>query len=359
MLTRALSLLKTSWSLPLLIAFIAGIHIQALQPSPIVILVYLALTLITTPEIELKGLAFIVGIALCGAISYLSHIQPYYDFIRTTQDGPYDILATVSDIHPYEHPFLRTKLTLTMHDLRTDAGWATLKGAIDIYLPYTPYLEIDDLIQVNALYLTQKNLSYFSLREYCYATVFPQHLSYLLIEKQRWSPRRWIQKHRRNLYERIKQKLTPQTFGLFSALFLGHKTSETHEYAPAFRNWGISHYLARSGLHLMIIMLLWNTLLSFLQLSVLTELIIMISIVGIYTMLSWSSVSFLRALLMWMGHKLLRLHHLPYTTLDLLIVVAGIVLITNPINLMCLDFQLSFSLTAALICAYQAHGQKR
>jgi hypothetical protein len=56
--------------------------------------------------------------------------------------------------------------------------------------------------------------------------------------------------------------MNTNTFALFSSLFLGNRTAikqDLEEQKPLFKVWGISHFLARSGLHLLIfIMLLQN-----------------------------------------------------------------------------------------------------
>src|SRR5205814_6500208 len=61
---------------------------------------------------------------------------------------------------------------------------------------------------------------------------------------------------RNSLVAGIQQKMSPQSYALFATIFLGQKQKQQHHVQHAFAHWGLSHQLARSGLHLVIFILI-------------------------------------------------------------------------------------------------------
>lgn len=145
---------------------------------------------------------------------------------------------------------------------------------------------------------------------------------------------------------------SPSTYALFSSLFLGYKWNEpiekNREIFSSFKFWGISHYLARSGLHLAILIMLWITLLSYIPLSWYKKQWILIISSLFYFMCTWTSVSFLRALLTFIFGRLFIYFNKPFPLIHIISLTAFSLLIHNPIVLFFLDFQLSFGMTFVL-----------
>ena len=155
----------------------------------------------------------------------------------------------------------------------------------------------------------------------------------------------------------LKFKLAPTTFNLLATVFLGHKRagtpSETQQIRDQFQVWGLAHFLARAGLHMIIIALLIKLLLLALQVPArLTSPAIMV-IALLYHQLSWPSVSFLRALYMVILYESCKLFNLQIDGLHLLNLIFISALIMNPAQIFFLDFQLSFALTYALVLAFR------
>lgn len=154
------------------------------------------------------------------------------------------------------------------------------------------------------------------------------------------------------LLEISRQRLSKKAHTLYSAVFLGHKDlSDSLEIKEPFVRTGLIHFMARSGLHVLMITDLVGKLLKFLfvpwHLSWLLQLLFLI----LYSLFSWPSVSFSRAILMvvlsLLGNRIgknVSFDHYFY-------LVLFCTLFTNPYQLFCLDFQLSFSLTMALLLA--------
>lgn len=155
---------------------------------------------------------------------------------------------------------------------------------------------------------------------------------------------------REKTYQRIKQKLSPLSTAFLGLLFLGKKKfNETDSLRNLFNEWGLAHYLARSGLHIVLLMSIWSFLLAFIPLNLWIKRFFLVAISIIYACLSWTSTSFFRALWVFMLASMGKLIWQHVNILHLLSLICLIMLILNPINLFFLDFQLTFCLTLALL----------
>jgi ComEC/Rec2-related protein len=160
------------------------------------------------------------------------------------------------------------------------------------------------------------------------------------------------------LLRRIKQKLSPQSFCLFSSIFLGNRSECAKEYEdlrPCFKYWGLSHLLARSGLHLIIFIL---TMAAFLSIATgfYTQQITRLALVVAYYLLSWPSASFNRAFLFFMLWQLCNLLRLQKNNINLLNIVTISTLLRNPTLIFFVDFQLSFLLAYALAFLFESNS---
>ncbi len=145
--------------------------------------------------------------------------------------------------------------------------------------------------------------------------------------------------------------MSTRAFNLFADLFLGNRQEHMslHETRKKFKEWGIMHYLARSGLHLIFFIYLLNLLFKILPLPFMIRQLISLLILLSYSLLSWPSVSFNRALFALMLKKVGLLLKMQLNLLNILSCVCCITLYRNPILISFLDFQLSFGITYALI----------
>jgi len=139
-------------------------------------------------------------------------------------------------------------------------------------------------------------------------------------------------------------------FKYFASIFLGEPGNKknTLTIKRNMQFWGIVHYLARSGLHVVIFIAIWQTLLKFLPVSFLFKEIILILLLGLYSVMSWASIPFYRAFYTFLA---IRTSSITYTRLYYIPTLACIslfFLIYNPLLLFSLDFQLSFGITFAL-----------
>ncbi|MCB9492857.1 MAG: ComEC/Rec2 family competence protein [Epsilonproteobacteria bacterium] len=152
-----------------------------------------------------------------------------------------------------------------------------------------------------------------------------------------------------NVYQALRKKLCPKTLSYFGLIFLGNK-KVTHAdlLRQYFNYWGLSHFLARSGLHILLFVLLWQWILSFIPVHIHYKRIFLITLCSVYHVLSWASVSMLRSLYVFLLLCFGNIFSQHTNFLHLLSLTCMLMLLFNPLQLFFLDFQLTFSLTFAL-----------
>jgi competence protein ComEC len=192
--------------------------------------------------------------------------------------------------------------------------------------------------------------------------LFLEKFDYILISRPEWSISKTISTLKEQTLQEIAYKMDRHAFKLYSSLFLGNRTivkKEMETTKESFKAWGLSHYLARSGLHLVIFVLIWHFILGLVPISYFFKQCFIIFLILIYATLSWSSVSFERALLMFLLYKFCLAHKVPIYYIHLITLATLIILLFNPLELFFLDFQLSFGITFALAWFNSIQAEKR
>ncbi len=196
-----------------------------------------------------------------------------------------------------------------------------------------------------------KNSTYKILARPNYIKFNPLKISVLSLIQQK------IYTIKHQLLSKLKLKLTPTSFSLLATIFLGHKkaggSQNTQLIRDKFQVWGLAHFLARAGLHMIMIALLIKLLLLALQVPIRFSSPVIILLIMVYHQLSWPSVSFLRALYMVISYETCKLLNLQIDGLHLLNLILIGALLSNPVQIFFLDFQLSFTLTYALVLAFR------
>lgn len=213
----------------------------------------------------------------------------------------------------------------------------------------------------------QTNVSkdYFQLRERLSAILYVTHTDYNILKKTNTFFSKilnFIYTTRMRIFQSLKIKINSASFSLFNTLFLGAPLEESHiatSVKDDFNVWGISHYLARSGLHVAIFLMMWKSLLRFLPIGLIITNILLLLIGGILWALSWTTISFIRALLSYVITQTTIMSDIQPHPLHIANFTAFIVLIANPFHLFFLSFQLSFGLTALLALLYEIKKQKK
>lgn len=293
----------------------------------------------------------------CGSFLCFWQLESQKKFYKQFCNQLVDIKATVSSFENIQNPRFKYKIIVDLNQIKqnkTPDEYKNSSNSIALYVRSKNDLEVGDYIQMHEL--TFKDISNQSFKNYLakekiVATLFLEHFEYTLIEKPWFNLNKSIFYLREAIFKSLQTKMNRESFALFSSIFLGNRSSVKKEMdtkKESFKIWGTSHYLARSGLHLVIFVIIWHFILSLLPLSYRIKQIFLVTLILLYALLSWSSVSFERALLMVIIYKFCLLTNTPSHYVHLIVLVTFGVLLINPLQLFFLDFQLSFGLTFAL-----------
>lgn len=190
-----------------------------------------------------------------------------------------------------------------------------------------------------------------------------------------------------SILNRLKQKMSSLTFTLFSNLFLGAKiyqisetiasktstqninlfhTNHTNLFKETnskdnlyickntkniknnFMIWGLSHYLARAGLHVIIFLMIWQAFLRLIPINFILKQIFLTLLLIFFWLLSWPAIPFKRAVLTFILTQITIFFKKIPQPINILSIICLLILVKNPFHLFSLDFQLSFVLTLAL-----------
>ena len=251
---------------------------------------------------------------------------------------------------------LEAAFTIDAHLIKKDDGTIMQQNRnLSLYVTRIPTeLLVGDVIEITDLICKEiKNPSFgtYLAKEKISATLFLDNFTYTLLKRPTFSVARSLFYMRNTIFNSLRNKINKATFTLFSSIFLGNHTrgkKSDKKTKESFKIWGLSHHLARSGLHLVIFAMLWHFILNILPIAFLARQFLFILFVLLYALLSWSSISFERALLMLIFYKLTLFIKTSLHYIHLITLVTLLVLLLNPLQLFFLDFQLSFGLTFAL-----------
>jgi len=264
--------------------------------------------------------------------------------------------ATIIDRTPASHRFMKECLTISDLSVRCDEQrqFCFARGRVQIYAARLPKVRIGDTIQLDDIKIKPPKKNGFGtylMRNGVVGTLFAPRPDITIIHRPVWLIWRSIWEKRDAMLRQMKEELSPQSFALYAALFLGNRAvcrAELDRLTPAFQQWGIMHYLARSGLHLVIFAAVWTFLFRFLPIPLLLKQLALVLLAIVYALLSWTSLSFMRAFAVFLIYQACGMLRVPFHFLYSLTLVCFLVVLINPVQVLFLDFQLSFALTFAL-----------
>jgi len=313
-------------------------------------------------------LCALAGFSL-GAFRLHNQTTQHKQAIEILCNKPIDCMGYITDIQIAHSWNQKSRITVALTQYReassTPPLWTPIDASIFIYTRKAPtgYAVGDTVRLENTIFKhTNSNPAFnnYLLKEGITATAFLQHATFFVVAHPNWNVYAWIHQQKTSLIDRLRKRFSSGTLALFTSLFLGNRTEEKKEQeviAQQSKNWGTSHHLARSGLHLVIFIYLLHSLLRFLPISLFAKEILMLLLCVTYHLFSWSSVSFMRAFITFLFYKMCTLLKFPSHVLHVLTLACGLILFVNPMQLFFLDFQLSFGLTFTLAwfnAAYQA-----
>jgi len=146
--------------------------------------------------------------------------------------------------------------------------------------------------------------------------------------------------------------LGQERYAFISAVTLGYKAYLTDDLMEAFRASGTAHILAVSGLHVGIIYLILNSLLSFLGKQGRGHVIrlwLIIILLWAYAFVAGMSSSVIRSVIMLTLYCLGKMQHRRGFTYNTLAATAFVILIFRPFSLFDVSFQMSFVAVFAIL----------
>lgn len=294
---------------------------------------------------------------LAGIVVYdLQRRNAFRNFNR----AHYGIVSVEGVVYEREDIDNKTLLTLHVHSIknrRTQRSWNT-STYLKARLPRTHTTpEVGDTITFKKVFVGKPPTD--SYRNYLikenllgYTQISPA--SILLHPHTKPSAfyqcKRYFSQKRRAVLASLKRKLSPTSYTLTCTLFFGIKPQGPilSDIKDLFRRWGLMHFLARSGLHLVILIMLLSVVMKWLPLSFNIRTLSTFILITLYASITISSISFLRAYLLFALYTICTLFDLQINKLHLLSLVTITILLWNPYQLFFLDFQLSFGLMFAI-----------
>lgn len=307
-----------------------------------------------------RNITFIVELLLFACIGNLltqrqAHV--FENFYALTKNKTWSARATIENIEPIQHAYYRYLITLNTTEFAEQGcieSWRPITAHVQWYYPSCPPCEVGDTVELSPIVFKEPqkgSYKQYLIKEDIYATLFGNIINITQKTNNANSMSSLLHKTKLSAFATLRHKLSAPGFALVGSLFFGNKTQTKNEINKSkhqFAIWGLSHYLARSGLHLVIFVALLEFLLRFIPLSFFLKQLILLIMSFLYFIFSWSSISFLRALCMFVFYKICILSALRTHLMHVLLLVAMLFLLYNPFQLFFLDFQLSFLLTYAL-----------
>lgn len=352
------------------VCFIAGIilynHVLLLSTLSTLTLGYILFIYLKRNRLQ-NQLLFCFFALTAGAYYHHKEWQDYHNFYTITDNKKVDVTGTILDI--YQTVINHKKTTAIILAIDTIATENTVYKSNKLCIFYAQCnksLQVGDVAlfyDITCKKPTNEDFQRYQIKEQIVATVFDDAVAYKITHRPDWSIRYWLWNHKNRLLDSLRNKLSPDCFRFFTSLFLGNRScikDELEETNDQFKTWGISHFLARSGLHLVLFILMWQILFSVIPLPLGIKQIILMLISCAYFILTWTSAPFTRSFALFLFNKLcifgkIHFHLLHYLTLTCLLF-----LLYCPLYIFFLDFQLSFALTFALAWLNQvtAHHKK-
>jgi competence protein ComEC len=302
-----------------------------------------------------KQAMLIVALFALGFACLTIHLKRYNAITRSIQNKTLSLQATIETVEPAQHQLYRYIITAQVTTATTDHEEViNTPWRIQLFSKSRPTFEIGDTVSFDRIKLGPPPTGSFSLyllKEQIHATAFLSNSACNIISHPPLHINRSIHAYKHALLERIQSKCSKYTFALFSSIFLGNRNRVKYAYGTikeAFHHWGIMHFLARSGLHLVLFVLLLQLLLNYFPIPFIAKQLIMLCTVALYALFSWSSISFARACSTFGWYTGSRICTMQIDVPTIVLLLSGIFLLHNPALLFFLDFQLSFGLTLVL-----------
>ena len=341
-----------------LIAYCIGILIAHYCSAIFIKLIILLLIIATLTAYFSRKQSSLISLAIIGSFLLgswrLASLQAHYTKVqdRLTQ-GPFIGEGVITDMELNMARTFKTSLIVSLESMNRQGKKYPIKATVQIQsIKMSPFLVGDHIKIYNLRIKRPKNDSFlhYLWKEGKDATIFLPFMRATLIKRPVFCLARYAYATRERIANCFAKKLSPASCTLAFALFLGKKPQGRlyNEFKKRYSFWGIVHYLARSGLHVMLIICTWYIILQYIPVHFFIKQCILLLLIYFYHALTWPSVSFLRALFTCIMYKTSVMLNVSLKSMHVLTVIMYLMLFYNPLWLFYLDFQLSFALALAL-----------
>ncbi|MCA9770163.1 ComEC/Rec2 family competence protein [Candidatus Dependentiae bacterium] len=336
----------------------------------VILIIFTSICIIKQYKKKFTLVVLLPTTSLCGAFLYYNQQIKHKNFQDLINKKKHTVIGEVTDIEQLAKGHLKTKITLKIKNMLQTSNNTTHQTEnssgkkITLYTQTQKDIQVGDVIKIaNLLFKKIKNESFnnYLIKEHIAATTCEPKLNYIPISRATYSLTRWLHQKKNTIFSTLKNKINKKHFTLVAKIFFGNNNTSfyyTQQTKEQGKRWGIAHYFARSGLHLIIFILLWNLLFRLIPAPFTIKQIAVVVMGIIYFLLSWPSTSFNRAFSTFLLYKFGTILRLQTDFLHLLTLVCLVTLVLNPTQLFFLDFQLSFGLTLALALLNRSSSQK-
>lgn len=266
------------------------------------------------------------------------------------QNTPFTLTGLVTGIEKIQGKRFKEKISIALHTIVNSSKEITAPFVQDAlaYIPYRTGICVGQKIKITEALLIKKSGIETALKSNISSLRFstPGHTKVMIDPSMSSfeSIKATFIRARNSIMFRISHKLLPLTNTLFTWLFLGLSTQDedTHCLKEQCKSWGISHYLARSGLHVGMMLVVWQILFAYVPLPLLLKELLLLLILLLTTFLSWPSISFSRAATSYIFLKCYSLTRISIHPFHTSFLTCFLFLLYNPLYLFNVSFQLSF-----------------
>ena len=350
-----------------LISLILGIYWQSKFPINVYILyltVLISLSLLTWTHLkQTKSYSkYIVCLLtfISGSFIFQAKKDNNLFLLNKYSNKNLELTAKITNIEYITGQLHREVLKIVVLDNKKKlSSSATELFNVLIYSRQKTFLEIDDIISIknikiiskkrNRMLTNKPTFQDYLFKENLLASIFLKNNKLVkLLHRPKYSINRWINNKKNQIYNSLKKKLSKKSFSYLSTIFFGNKNLRDNDVRNIFKTWGLTHYLARSGLHIVIFILIWTLILNIFISNIYLRILLLLLLSIVYSTFSWPSISFYRAFYVFFIVQIGKLLNKQISFLHILSIVCLLTLLLNPYQLFFLDFQLSFALTFTL-----------
>ncbi|MFA6263933.1 MAG: ComEC/Rec2 family competence protein [Candidatus Babeliales bacterium] len=364
-----------------LIGLVTGIYLQSelsLPTSMLVVVIFATGCVVTYALMRTKKTLIryssAVLIGLVGALLLVVQRNEHENLLELIARKKITITGTVTEKDAWGRFGSDDVLRITTHSIITNDTTLNVTCDILCYVKHHTRCMVGDEVSVSNVVLkpapqqsASGNPAYddYLIKERLVGSLFlPSIRALKCINRPSWSVRRWLWNFRIRTYGALNSLFTPITKSYVGLIFLGNKQQKSIDHLRLmFNYWGLSHYLARSGIHIILIIMIWKFLLSLIPLHIAFKRIFLILLCIVYDLVSWASIPFTRAYYAFLITEGGGLCDYQTNSLHILTLMCLAILLYNPMQLFFLDFQLTFGLTftliifSMLVARHQNHGK--